>query len=94
MEITRSSQVRIPAQVLYRELGDETVLLDPESGVYYGLDAVGTRLWTLLTETPRVAAVHERLMEEFEVAPDRLWQDLTDFLAELEQKGLIHVEAD
>lgn len=94
MEITRETQVRIPSQVLYRELGDETVLLDPHSGVYYGLDAVGTRLWTLLTETPRVAAVYDRLMEEFEVAPDRLWQDLTGFLAELEEKGLIHVEAE
>ena len=36
--------------VVFRQMDDGAVLLDLESGVYFGLDEVGTRVWTLLLE--------------------------------------------
>lgn len=40
-----SISVAIPAQVLARRVGEEIVILNLESGVYFGLDPVGARIW-------------------------------------------------
>ena len=52
-------RLRVHKSVLSRELGGETVLLNLESGVYYGLDAVGTRAWNLLAEDRTLADPNE-----------------------------------
>lgn len=38
----------IPASVLSQEVNGETVLLDLQGEGYFGLTAVGTRIWQLL----------------------------------------------
>ncbi len=63
--------------VLSRELGGETVLLNLESGVYYGLDTVGTRAWNLLTQDRTLADVCSIMVEEFDVPAETLQSDLT-----------------
>jgi hypothetical protein len=75
--------------VLSRELAGETVLLNLESGVYYGLDAVGTRAWNLLAEERTLADVCTIMLEEFEVTHDTLQQDLTTLVRELCEKQLL-----
>ena len=42
-----SDRVLVSSQVVAREVGNETVLLDLESGTYYGLDPIGARMWNL-----------------------------------------------
>lgn len=87
----RGRTVEIPGSVLFRTVGDEAVLLELVSGRYYGLDAVGTRIWSLLVEHRRVAAVLDRLVAEYEVAADLLERDLEGFLATLSESGLVEV---
>ena len=41
--MTLNDNLRIPDQVATRQLGGETVLLNLETGTYFGLDAVGSR---------------------------------------------------
>ena len=50
------SRVRIPESVLFQELDGEAVLLHLESGVYFGLDPIGTRMWHLLEESESLQA--------------------------------------
>ena len=38
----------VPKDVLFQDLGEEVVLLEVESGQYYGLNEVGARMWSLL----------------------------------------------
>ena len=75
--------------VLSRELGGETVLLNLESGVYYGLDAVGTRAWNLFAEHGTLADVRAIMLEEFEVPAETLDRDLTALVRELCDKQLL-----
>ena len=70
-------------------VGDETVILHMKSGSYFGLNAVGTRIWTLLNEGFSPAAIRAQLAEEFDVAPDVLETDLRDLLAELVAHDII-----
>ena len=74
--------------VVYAELGEEAVLLNVESGVYYGLDAVGTRIWQLLAAGSSVEDMVSQMREEYDVAPAQLAQDVQTFLEMLAAKDL------
>jgi len=75
--------------VVAREVGDETMLLDLATGTYYGLNAVGGRFWQLLEEGKTPAQARDALLEEFEVEPPVLDRDLEALLADLADKGLV-----
>ncbi len=76
-------------QVLFRELSGEAVLLNLESGVYYGLDPVGTRIWTLVTRQEPLASVCAALLDEYEVDADVLAEDVRTLVTDLCEKGLL-----
>jgi hypothetical protein len=68
--------ITIPTQVMARQVGDETVILDLASGTYYGLDAVGARIWQLLGEGKTLAQVCETMLAEYDVTRDAFERDL------------------
>jgi protein arginine N-methyltransferase 1 len=84
-----TARLRVHPSVLSRELAGETVLLNLESGVYYGLDAVGTRAWNLLAEERTLTDVCSIMLEEFDVSPERLKGDLATLVKELCEKQLL-----
>lgn len=84
-----SDRVSVPAQVMDRSVGDETVILDLESGTYYGLDPVGARMWELLAEGKTLGEVCDALLEEYDVERQRLEEDILNLAGELAEKGLI-----
>lgn len=86
-----SDMVTIPTHVMAREVGDEVVILDLVGGAYYGLDAVGVRIWQLLGEGKKPQGICETLLAEFEVQPEVLEADVLRLLEELRGKGLILV---
>ncbi|MFN3552105.1 MAG: PqqD family protein [Novosphingobium meiothermophilum] len=75
--------------VVAREVGEETMLLDLASGTYFGLNPVGGRFWQLLEEGRSAAEARDCLLEEFDVDPTTLDADLGDLLDQLAQRGLI-----
>ena len=75
--------------VLIRELEGEAVLLNLDNETYYGLDEVGTRMWAVLATSPSIAAAHAALLEEYDVAPDRLESDLRVWIGQLVENGLL-----
>ena len=86
-------QVTIPEQVMARQVGEETVILDLASGTYFGLDPVGARIWQLLGEGRALAEVCESMLAEYDVSRDEFERDLTELLDALGEKGLIKVES-
>ena len=77
------------SEPLAAQLPDEVVLLNPQDGVYYGLDSVGARIWELIATPIRVADLHTRLLDEYEVEPQRLADDLIRLLSQLSDRGLL-----
>ena len=77
--------------VLVREIHGESVLLDLASESYFGLDEVGTGMWEALMTASSVHAAYELLLDAYEVQPERLREDLEEFVAELSQAGLLDV---
>lgn len=89
--ISPNAHVAVPENVLVQELDGEAVLLDLKSETYFGLDEVGMRMWQILTTSPSIKNAYERLLDEYDVAPETLQNDLDKMLDQLVQKGLLEV---
>ena len=61
------TKLSIPPQVMSRLVGDETVLLDLASGIYFGLDGVGKRVWESVADGKSLVQTVEVIVAEFEV---------------------------
>jgi hypothetical protein len=86
-----SSRVTSAPDVMLRIIGDEAVILNLKSELYLGLDPVGTRMRTVLQNSPSIEAAHAALLDEFEVEPERLRQDLDKLLDQMLEQGLIEL---
>jgi hypothetical protein len=82
-------KIEISDEVLFQEVSGETVLLDLDSEQYFGLDAVGTRVWQLIGAGATAEAVVDTLLEEYEVERDELAADVAELLDRLAEAGLI-----
>lgn len=90
---TLACSVQVNDGVLFQELQGEAVLLNLNSGIYFGLDAVGTRMWQLIVESEELAAVARSVVEEYEVSEAQCATDLLALVARLEEEGLLTVRA-
>lgn len=69
----------------------QAVILNVKSGMYYAMDKVGARVWSLIQEPRTVKELHLAILEEYDVEPDRCWHDLLELLQELEANGLVEL---
>ncbi len=92
MPLSFSDRIRIAPEVMVREVGGESVLLDLKTERYLGLNEVGTRMWQVLMDSPSIQAAYERLIEEYEVDPAQLEGDLRELLDQLLENVLVTVE--
>jgi hypothetical protein len=90
--ISLDAKVHVPEDVLYRELESEAVLLDTRSGVYFGLDPTGARMWSLLAQHGCIRPAYESLLGEYDVGEAQLQQDLLDLVEKLSGHGLLQVD--
>ena len=83
------TKLTIPPQVMSRLVGDETVLLDLESGVYFGLDGVGMRIWESIGEGRTLGEIAALLVAEYEVDEETANTDVIRFASDLVSRGLL-----
>ena len=91
MPIAFDRHVRVPDDVLLSELDGESVILNLKTETYFGLDAVGTRMWSLVTAADSIQAAYDALVAEYDVEPEQLRTDLSEILDKLLEHGLLEV---
>jgi hypothetical protein len=94
MPLTLDSCVVASDDQVHTSLGDEAVILGLQDGVYYGLEAVGARVWALVSLPRRVSEIVALLVEEFDVSAERCEQDVLALLGDLSERRLIRLESD
>jgi hypothetical protein len=84
-------RVTVADGVLVRDLAGESVLLNLGTESYFGLDEVGTRMWSALTRAPSIDSALEELLGEYEADPVQLRDDLLVFVDRLAEARLVDI---
>ena len=93
VHISDTSRIVASSDQVSCKLADEAAIVNLKNGIYYGLDPVGTRIWTALREPVTFAEIRDALLNEFDVEPNALESDIRDFLRQLAEQGLIEIHS-
>ncbi len=78
-------------EVIQSRIGDEVVMLDVESGYYFGLNSVASVIWDMMKEKIELNTLVENLMKEFDVDKATCELDTLELLEEMEGKKIIRI---
>ncbi len=78
--------------VFAQEVDGEMVLLDMNSENYFGLDEVGCAIWQAMQEHQSLQGVFDAMLHSYDVEAERLEKDLTTFVEQLREAGLIELQ--
>jgi len=88
-EPTLDSRLRVPEHVVYRNFGDETVVLNLDSGQYHGLNPTAATMLEAVDGAESVAAVVEPLATELGQPAEVIERDLLELCQSLAERGLV-----
>lgn len=89
MSASAQPESAVQPHVVFAQLGDESILLNTTTGLYFGLDPIGTSIWIRLSEGANDEQIHAALLAEYDVDAEVLRSDLRRLLGELRGRGLI-----
>ncbi len=70
-------------------IGDETAVMSIKRGRYYAVGSVAERIWRMLEAPVSQREITERLLEEYDIAPDQCESEVGAFLNDLIEEGLV-----
>lgn len=76
------------------DLDGEMVILNLDSGVYFGLNAVGASIWNCIQSEHSVSEIVDRMISEYKVGRAECEAGVTALLQQMAAHGLIDVRAD
>lgn len=86
-----SVKVQIPPHVMARQVGDETVILNLESGIYFGLDSVGADVWKLLEKGCTLGDTLDKMVHMYDAESEQIQKDLESLIYKLQASGLVEL---
>lgn len=75
--------------IIWRTVQGEAVLLDPQNGQYFGLNAVASSFWEKIDGVKTLEEIIDLLIEEYRVERDVLVNDIEELVLDLKGKGLL-----
>jgi hypothetical protein len=91
--MSRGVTVRAHPDVVFQKLGDEAVLLNLRTGVYWGLNPTGAKVWDHIVKhgvkRDEVGAVVAALRQEFAGSDAEMGATVQSLLEELSREGLV-----
>lgn len=75
--------------LMIADMNGSAVMMDVMTGKYYNLGAVGGRIWELLEEPMTLAALVQKLTDEYDVSAEQCRTDILPFLNTLLERGLL-----
>ena len=92
MSVGRDTTLNRNDELLHASVGaEECVMMSIEAGRYYGLNAVGSRIWDLLESPRTVGQLCKQICEEFEVDEQTCEAAVVTFVDDLIINRIVHV---
>ena len=90
--ITADTVLRRKPDLVATDMDGETVMLDIDSGRYFGLSGVGPHIWEALERDTRADVLVAGVRERYDAGPhEDIERDVMGFLDRLVEKGLVTV---
>ncbi len=90
-----SDIIQASDDVVAREVSGEIVMLDLETGIYFGLNAVGGRIWEMIeAQGQSISMLCDAIEAEFDAPRSDIERDIMALLSELTERKLITVNAE
>jgi hypothetical protein len=89
--ISLNSTVVVTDEQVSCDLAGEVIVLGLRDGMYYGLDAVGARVWAMLQERHTIAEIRDQILREYDVDPERCERDLVALISDLVEHSLVRM---
>lgn len=77
-------------QQISTDMADETVILNMQDGIYYGLDEVGTFIWQNIQSPISVESLTQLVLKAYAVDKATAERDIMRLLNDLQQKHLVN----
>lgn len=83
--------------IVFRKIADETILVPIRNNVgdlesIYTLNEVAARIWELIDGKRKVKEIRDKILEEFDVTPQKIEKDLAKCIRDLENIGAIKLK--
>jgi hypothetical protein len=78
-------------EVIQSRIGDEIVMLDVESGFYFGLNSIASVIWDMMKEKVDLDTLVVALMQKFDVDKSTCVSDTLELLGQMAEKKIIRV---
>lgn len=89
MKIDLQTVIKKNTELLETDIDGEKVMMSLESGNYYGLDMIATRIWQLVEKPIKLGELINILLEEYDINREKCTQDVIEFLNHLENNRLL-----
>ena len=86
------SRIAVSEDQVSCDLAGEAAILNLKNSVYYGLDPVGARVWSLIRGPKTFAEIRDTLLDPYDVDRPQLESDLQALLSQLAEHGLIDIQ--
>ena len=83
------SHYSISPEAVFRDVAGEEVILDLQSGTYFGLNKTGTEIWNLIQQEKSVESIASFLGEEYGIPEKIALEDAQKLVSELLKKKLL-----
>jgi len=87
--ISPAQPLTASSAVSFTDLDDEAVLLNVDTGLYYGLDPVAADLWRLLLTGASQYELCQALVDKYDVESERAALDVAQFVDQLLAEELV-----
>ena len=76
---------------MWTQLGDEVAILNSSTGTYFGLDAVGSRIWCLIAQKLSPEQIVATMLSEYAVDEEQVRRDFDELIEKLAKRALITI---
>lgn len=92
--LSRNSIALAAPDQVSAELGEGAVVLDLKAGMYYELNTVGARVWTLIQKPQSLQSILDTLLAEYDVEAERCEADLGLLMEDMVERGLVVIQGE
>lgn len=86
--------MKLKDTLLWVQIGNEGVVLDPDSSMYFRLNHSGAKMWVALTSGATVAELEVLLQHEYCIDPQLAQQDVSKFLRALRERSMLEEDTE